>query len=85
MTTLLSDIRPWTGHIVPGHINPLFRAGPSVNMRRQRVKDITSPATTVQPNQGLGENHLIKQLVNVLQKTNLQSKITEAIPQFRAP
>ena len=83
MTTLLADITPWLGHVVPGTLDPLFRAGPAVDMKGRRIREIQSPETTVQGHDGLGENHLIKQLVKVLQKTQLQSKITEAIPQKR--
>ena len=85
MTSLLGDISPWEGHIVPGTINPLFRQGATVNPRHQRISDVAAPAQQIQPQKGLGdENVLVKQLVKVLQKTQMQSKITEALPQYRA-
>ena len=84
MTSLLSDITPWEGHIVPGEIDPHFRAGPLVNFRGQRVQSVGQSVRMEKVDDKtnkLGENHLIKQLVNVLQTT---AKIQEALPQYRS-
>lgn len=83
MTALIADIRPWTGYIVPGEIDPHFRAGMVVNPSFHRIHHVEPPTTEVKADEKLGDgHHLIKQLVNVLQ-TSMQSKITEAIPQYR--
>ena len=67
MTTLLADITPWLGPVVPGINNPLFRAGPAIDMKGRRITETESPSTTVQGHDGLGENHLIKQLDFIFQ------------------
>ena len=85
MTSLLADIVPFEGDIVPGEIDPRFRAGGVVNLEGRPIQKVQQPAgPPIQPKSGLGENHLIKQLVNVLQKGQTTSKMTEALPQYRS-
>ena len=84
MTSLLADIKPFEGHVVPGEIDPRFRKGISTNLEGKPIRDIVAPTQQIAPKQGLGESGLIKQLVNVLQKTDVQSKMQEALPQYRS-
>ena len=58
MTTLLADIKPWEGHIVPGILDPRYRQGPTVNLQGKSVKDPAPPPPQppAQPKPGLGDN-----------------------------
>ena len=84
MTSLLADIKPFEGHIVPGFIDPRFRAGPTVNLEGKSIHDVVAPTQKIEPKQGLGDSGLVKQLVNVLQKSELTAKMQEALPQYRS-
>ena len=84
MTSTLADISAWEGHIVPGRINPAFRQGITVNFKGENVsQEKKAPQMQIQqPKKGLGDDHLIKQLVSVLQKSQT-APMQEALPQYR--
>ena len=84
MTHLLADIKPWEGHIVPGVIDPRFRMGSVISPKGKGIHDVQVPTQKMEPKAGLGDNQIIKQLVNVLQKQNITSKMHEAMPEYRS-
>ena len=84
MTSLTADITPFEGHVVPGLIDPRFRKGMVTNLEGKPIHDVVAPTQKIEPKQGLGESGLIKQLVNVLQKTDIQAKMQDALPQYRS-
>ena len=86
MTSLLADITPWEGSVVPGNIDTRYRLGATINPQQKQIIEKAPPVTTqkLEPNQGLGEGNLIKQLVNVLQKTQTTEKMDTALPQYRS-
>lgn len=85
MTTHLANIRPWEPYIVPGVIDPRYRLGSTINPEGIKIVETAPPPTTqkIESKPGLGENNIIKQLVNVLQKSQTTEKMTEAIPDYR--
>ena len=84
MTSHLADITPWESYIIPGEIDPRYRKGIVTNLEGKPIRDIIAPTQEIAPKQGLGESGLIKQLVNVLQKTDIQAKMQDALPQYRS-
>ena len=84
MTHLLADIKPWEGHVVPGVVDPRFRMGAVVSPKGKGIHDVQAPTQKMDAKPGLGDGQLIKQLVNVLQKQNITSKMHEAIPEYRS-
>ena len=84
MTHLLADIKPWEGHVVPGVIDPRYRIGVVRSPGGKRIHDVQAPTQKMDPKPGLGDNQIIKQLVNVLQKQNITSKMHEAMPEYRS-
>ena len=84
MTSLLADIKPWEGHIVPGTINPYFKQGATISFEGKNIsrEKKVAPTQIQQPKKGLGDDHLIKQLVSVLQKSQ-SAPMPEALPQYR--
>ena len=83
---MLADITPWEGHIVPGNIDPRYRLGATINPEQKRIVEKAPPPISqkIEAKQGLGEGNLIKQLVNVLQKTQTTEKMDTALPQYRS-
>ena len=83
---MLADITPWEGDVVPGLFDPRYRLGATINPEQKQIVEKAPPPTTqkLEPDRGLGEGNLIKQLVNVLQKTQTTEKMDTALPQYRS-